>query len=205
FRSVYTRPSTRCSLMVRPPPTSTLFPYTTLFRSVEILFFRPRRPGCTAAEESTSIKLSYKNSSARANPRAVIDGSGLESEHRRAHASPLAGEHDQFRSGQRQQTEERSHAQAADLYHERRGRAPTARRIAKAAEVAVGRVMSVGDKDEILVRCFGRWIGQLQDGTHSPPPLRRADRPRTASAVQQHLLEIFLPFLEFFAAHEDLS
>src|SRR5699024_2116678 len=118
-------------------------------------------------------------------------------------------------------------------------------------EVSVGRVMSVGDKDDILIRCFDRWIGRLQDGTYTPPPPRRprptsgavgseaasgavgseaasgavgseavsgavgseaapaaspaAGRARTASAVQRHLLEIFLPFLEFFAAHEDLS
>src|SRR5699024_12566433 len=50
-----------------------------------------------------------------------------------------------------------------------------------------------------------QWIGQLQAGTFTPPPPRRADLTKTASAVQQHLLEIFLPFLEFFAAHEDLS
>lgn len=30
-------------------------------------------------------------------------------------------------------------------------------------------------------------------------------RPTATSAVQNHLLEIFLPFLEFFAGHEDLS
>ena len=117
----------------------------------------------------------------------------------------MAGEHVQFRSGKRRQTEERIIAAAADLFLEHGCRATTVRGIAKAAEVSIGRVMSVGDKDEILVRCFDRWIGQLQDGTHSPPPLRRADRPRTASAVQHRLLEIFLPFLEFFAAHEDLS
>src|SRR5438034_10061312 len=30
-------------LMLRPPPRSTLFPYTTLFRSGSALFFRPLR------------------------------------------------------------------------------------------------------------------------------------------------------------------
>src|SRR5699024_6079388 len=110
-----------------------------------------------------------------------------------------------FRSGKRRQTEERIIAAAADQFLEHGGRATTLRGIAKAAEVSIGRVMSVADKGEILVRCFDRLTGQLQAGTYAAPTLRRADRPRTASAMQQHLLEIFLPFLEFFAAHEDLS
>src|SRR5699024_8167968 len=150
-------------------------------------------------------KLSYINLCARANSRTALDESGLEREHGRAYASTMAGGHVQFRSGKRRQTEGRVIAAAADLFLEHGCRATTVRGIAKAAEVSVGRVMSVGDKDEIRVRCVDRWIGQLQDGTHSPPPPRRADRPMTASAVQHHLLEIFLPFLEFFAAHEDLS
>src|SRR5699024_1791328 len=129
----------------------------------------------------------------------------LESEHRRAYASTRAGEHVHFRSGKRRQTEERIIAAAADLFLEHGCSATTGPGNAQPREVAIGRVMAVEDKDMSLVRRVDRWIGQLQDGSHSPPPLRRADRPRTASAVQQHLLEIFLPFLEFFAAHEDLS
>src|SRR5699024_7597311 len=156
--------------------------------TVEILFFRPRRPGCTAAEESTSIKLSYINLSARPNSRAVVDGSGLESEHRRAYASTMAGEQVQFRTGKRRQTEERIIAAAADRFRETGCGAMTVRGIGMAAEVSVGRVMAGVDEVEKLVRCLDRWIGQLQDGTQSPHPLRRADRPRIASAVQQHLL-----------------
>src|SRR5699024_2670805 len=140
-------------------------------------------PGCTAAEESTSIKLSYINLSARANSRVVIDGSGLESEHRRAYASTMAGEHVQFRSGKRRQTEERIIAAAADLFLEHCRRATPVRGIVKAADVSIRRVLSLGDQVESLVRGFDRWIGQLQDRTHSPPPLRRAYRPMTASAV----------------------
>src|SRR5699024_8073833 len=105
------------------------------------------------------------NLSARANSRVVIDGSGLESEHRRAYASTMTGEHVQFRSGKRRQTEGRIIAAAADLFLEHGYRATTVRAIAKAAAVAVGRAMSVGDKDELLVRCFDQWISPLQDGT----------------------------------------
>ena len=168
----------------------------------------------------------------------------------------MVGEHVQFRSEKWRQTEARIIRAAAELFLEHGFRATTVRAIASAAEVSVGRVMSVGDKDAILVACFDRWIGQLQDGTYSPPPRRaslskrgagvsatpavaavsasagaapntsagaapRASAgtgvtanaayaaapgpPRATSAVQRHLLELFLPFLEFFAAHEDLS
>src|SRR5229473_7224991 len=47
-------------LMIRRPPRSTLFPYTTLFRSISprrcrvLRAFRRRRPGSTRSEEHTS-------------------------------------------------------------------------------------------------------------------------------------------------------
>jgi AcrR family transcriptional regulator len=147
----------------------------------------------------------------------------------------MVSEHVQFRSDKRRQTEARIISAAADLFLEHGFRATTIRAIAKAAEVSVGRVMATGDKDSILVACFDLWIGQLQDGTYTPPPPRKgsltraggeattnggtgasvgsaptsgppvSNAPRPASAVQRHLLDLFLPFLEFFAAHEDLS
>ncbi|WP_210604285.1 TetR/AcrR family transcriptional regulator [Brevibacterium oceani] len=141
----------------------------------------------------------------------------------------MVSEHVQFRTDKRRQTEARIISAAADLFLEHGYRATTIRAVAKAAEVSVGRVMAIGDKGSILVACFDRWIGQLQDGTYTPPPPRRATlskagsepaeaagatsiggttsatNPRPASAVQRHLLDLFLPFLEFFAAHEDLS
>src|SRR5438270_6374674 len=63
-------------LMIRPPPRSTLFPYTTLFRSegegAELLNHRVDRPGCpqeladsqflrTRSEEHTSELQSQSN------------------------------------------------------------------------------------------------------------------------------------------------
>lgn len=152
----------------------------------------------------------------------------------------MVGEHVQFRSEKRLQTEGRIIRAAADLFLEHGFTATTVRAIAKTAEVSVGRVMSVGDKEAILVACFDRWIGQLQDGTYMPPPRRTSlskrgtdtssapattavsagtpprasagaapsaapGKVRATSAVQLHLLELFLPFLKFFAAHEDLS
>src|SRR5690554_7423600 len=42
-----------CHLMIRRPPRSTLFPYTTLFRSKEKKTRRSRRGGGTANAETT--------------------------------------------------------------------------------------------------------------------------------------------------------
>src|SRR5437868_12596230 len=45
-------------LMIRPPPRSTLFPYTTLFRSLHELRFRAAIPGVEVIlEERTEIDL----------------------------------------------------------------------------------------------------------------------------------------------------
>lgn len=117
----------------------------------------------------------------------------------------MVSEHVQLRSGKRRQTEDRIIGAAAELFLEHGFKATTIRAVAKTAEVSVGRVMSVGDKDVILVRCFDRWIGQLQNGAYTPSPRRGSLPVRPSSAVQRHLLELFLPFLEFFAEHEDLS
>src|SRR5437660_8638275 len=42
--------------MIRPPPTSTLFPYTTLFRSPAIVFLPTRRRCDEAASEAALSK-----------------------------------------------------------------------------------------------------------------------------------------------------
>lgn len=133
-------------------------------------------------------------------------------------------EHVHSRTDRRLRTEEKIISAAADLFLEFGYKATTVRGIATRAEVSVGRVMTAGDKDVLLVRCYDRWIGQLQSGTHVLPaqartrtravasvrtelasPARGGVKPAATSAVQNHLVGIFLPFLEFFAAHEDLS
>ena len=136
----------------------------------------------------------------------------------------MVTEHVHSRADRRLRTEEKIISAAADLFLELGYKTTTVRGIAKRAEVSVGRVMAAGDKDVLLVRCYDLWIGQLQSGTHvlptrsrtqseaaasaragAAPSARTGARPTATSAVQNHLLEIFLPFLEFFAGHEDLS
>lgn len=119
-------------------------------------------------------------------------------------------------SGRRAQTERRLRtedsivAAAGDLFLEHGFKSTTIRGIAAKAGVSVGRVMAAGDKDVLLVRCFDGWIAGLQAGEYAAPYTRRTNAGRTTepgatSAVHDHLLGIFTPFLEFFAAHEDLS
>ncbi|RCS97860.1 TetR/AcrR family transcriptional regulator [Brevibacterium aurantiacum] len=128
----------------------------------------------------------------------------------------MSTEHVHSRTSRRLRTEEKIISAAADLFLELGYKATTVRGIAKHAEVSVGRVMAAGDKDVLLVRCYDRWIGQLQSGTYTlpararaiteeAPPARGGAKPAATSAVQNHLVGTFLPFLEFFAAHEDLS
>ncbi len=127
-------------------------------------------------------------------------------------------EHVQSRTDRRLRTEEKILVAAGDLFLQLGYRKTTVRGIAGRAEVSIGRVMAAGDKDVLLVRCFDRWFAGLQTGQYSPPARPNTGTspeagengmttmpPGTTSAVHQHLLGIFLPFLEFFAAHEDLS
>ncbi|WP_350270272.1 TetR family transcriptional regulator [Brevibacterium sp. CBA3109] len=125
-------------------------------------------------------------------------------------------EHVHSQTGRRLRTEEKVISAAADLFLEFGYRATTVRGIAHRAEVSVGRVMTAGDKEVLLIRCYDRWIAALQAGTYTLPTRTRTQagtapsayihaRTGPTSAVQSHLLGIFLPFLEFFAAHEDLS
>ncbi|MGO1917566.1 MAG: TetR/AcrR family transcriptional regulator [Brevibacterium sp.] len=131
-------------------------------------------------------------------------------------------EHVHSFTDRRLRTEEKIISAAADLFLESGYKATTVRGIATRAEVSVGRVMAAGDKDVLLIRCYDRWIAQLQSGTYTLPVRARTGsvasarsqpassargrvKPAATSAVQNHLVGIFLPFLEFFAAHEDLS
>lgn len=169
----------------------------------------------------------------------------LATEHGKTYDANMSSEHVQSMTGRRLQTEEKIIFAAADLFLELGFKKTTVRAIAKRAEVSVGRVMSAGDKDILLVKCYDRWIGQLQAGTCTPtrpasaktrrmsatasaatnpatnpvpgapgtPAIgtsgagsrRAAPNAHPTSAVQGHLVGIFLPFLEFFASHEDLS
>ncbi|MDN6124297.1 MAG: TetR family transcriptional regulator, partial [Brevibacterium sp.] len=67
-------------------------------------------------------------------------------------------EHVHSQTGRRLRTEEKVISAAADLFLELGFRATTVRGIAHRAEVSVGRVMTAGDKEVLLIRCYDRWI-----------------------------------------------
>ncbi|MFT3662708.1 MAG: TetR/AcrR family transcriptional regulator [Gordonia sp. (in: high G+C Gram-positive bacteria)] len=73
------------------------------------------------------------------------------------------------RAEQREQTRMRVIASAQRLFSERGFRSTTIRDIAADASVSVGTVMSVGDKDALLLAAFDEWIGVAQRGAPGLP------------------------------------
>src|SRR5207248_8625073 len=66
-------------LLPRPPPTSTLFPYTTLFRSLGIARFLAPAATVVAAVEAVRFSLSEQLrrwSAASASGHAIVTGDG---------------------------------------------------------------------------------------------------------------------------------
>src|SRR5258708_8959132 len=51
--------------MIRRPPRSTLFPYTTLFRSVSSKVVKFRKPSCHPLSESSALRVSAARSPKR--------------------------------------------------------------------------------------------------------------------------------------------
>ncbi|MER6982989.1 TetR/AcrR family transcriptional regulator, partial [Streptomyces carpinensis] len=81
--------------------------------------------------------------------------------------------------------------------------ATTVRQIAAEAGVSAGTVMSVGDKDALLVAIFDGWIDAVHrartgdDGT--------APAPMSADVAVDAIMALFEPFIRYFAGDEELS
>lgn len=83
--------------------------------------------------------------------------------------------------------------------------ATTIRRIAEGAEVSVGSVMAVGDKQSLLVQVFDRAIEALHRGS-SPAPTREPAAPQPhPQRLADELVALVLPFIELFATDAKLS
>src|SRR3712207_8068478 len=68
--------------MIRRPPRSTLFPYTTLFRSIRVSRGTPRKSACEATARTNSSENPSRSSSRRATrgwPRSEEHTSELQS------------------------------------------------------------------------------------------------------------------------------
>lgn len=113
------------------------------------------------------------------------------------------------RAAQREATRLKVLAAAERLFREQGFGATTIRQIATDAEVSTGTVMSVGDKDALLVAIFDTWIaavhqgrsGQSAHGGHKqgdPAPL-------SAAAATQEVMDLVEPFISYFAQDLGLS
>ena len=104
--------------------------------------------------------------------------------------------HEGVRAARRARTRERVIAAAQRLFVERGFPGTTIRGIAEAADVSVGTVMSVGDKDSLLLAAYDGWISAAQASATGLPDGRDAAQ-RIGRFVQ--------PFLTMFELDLPLS
>ncbi len=109
----------------------------------------------------------------------------------------------QTRSEQKAATRTKVLASAERLFREHGFAATTIRLIAADARVSLGTVMSVGDKDALLVAIFEGWIADVHQ-TRDVPAAGDPAGLDHASAVDA-LMELFEPFVDYFARDPELS
>lgn len=102
------------------------------------------------------------------------------------------------RTEQRERTRERVIASAQRLFRADGFRATTVRAIATDADVSVGTVMGVGDKEALLLACFDRWIGDIQRGSGVGEAL-------VTESAAQRIQGLVAPFLHLFESDLGLA
>ncbi|MCX0247753.1 TetR/AcrR family transcriptional regulator [Streptomyces drozdowiczii] len=112
----------------------------------------------------------------------------------------MFGEHvHSTRAEQKRRTAARIVRAAARLFHERGFQSTTVRQIASEAEVSVGAVMAVGDKESLLSLVYDQAIA---DRIPAPPEPVEAG---AAPPAVDYLTHYFDPFLALFAENDDLA
>ena len=109
----------------------------------------------------------------------------------------------QSRTEKREATRHRVLASAEQLFRERGFGATTVRQVAADAGVSTGTVMSIGDKDALLVAIFDGWIDAIHRGRSTQadaPPV-----PMDAGAAMGAVMALFEPFLHYFTHDKELS
>ncbi|WP_114855442.1 TetR/AcrR family transcriptional regulator [Brachybacterium sp. YJGR34] len=101
------------------------------------------------------------------------------------------------RRDSRNATRARVLAAADRLFVERGFAATTVREIATACEVSVGTVMSVGDKESLLVQVFDQHVAQLQS--------RRPASEPAASSDTERILALVAPIVELYIERAELA
>jgi AcrR family transcriptional regulator len=112
-------------------------------------------------------------------------------------------EHVQSRAEKREATRQRVLAASERLFRDQGFGATTVRQIAAEAGVSAGTVMSVGDKDALLVAIFDGWIDAVhraRTADDGPAPV-----PMSAGAARDAVMALFEPFVRYFALDEKLS
>ena len=111
-------------------------------------------------------------------------------------------EHVQSRGEKRDATRRKVLAAAETLFREHGFAATAIRQIASTAQVSVGTVMAVGDKDALLVAVFDEWIAEVhRQRSLSPPP----DEPLAPADAVPVVLDLFVPFVAYFLQDQELS
>lgn len=104
------------------------------------------------------------------------------------------------RAGQRERTREVVITAAEALFRSGGFRGTTVRAIAAAAEVSVGTVMAVGDKDAILLACYDRAIAAI----HADYAAGEISQAASLSAPEK-VGAVVAPFLDLFAQDWELA
>lgn len=109
----------------------------------------------------------------------------------------------QSRAERRANTHARVLAAAEQLFRATGFDATTIRDIAALAQVSTGTVMTVGDKDSLLVAVYDEWISSVHRERQSDV-IDNAG-PLATGATPQAILNLFTPFVEHFARDPALS
>ncbi|GAA4401436.1 TetR/AcrR family transcriptional regulator [Tsukamurella soli] len=109
-----------------------------------------------------------------------------------------------IRAAARADTRRRVLAAADESFRERGYAATTIRDIAARAQVSVGTVMNVGEKDALLIAIVDEWIAAVH-AARAAAPARSAARSPTTAQVVTRIGEIVGPFIAYFDADGDLS
>lgn len=108
------------------------------------------------------------------------------------------------RAEKREATRLKVLASAERLFRAQGFGATTIRQIAADAEVSTGTVMSVGDKDALLVAIFDTWIAAVHDSREDQH--ERGDLPPlTPDAATHAVLDLVEPFITYFSLDLELS
>lgn len=113
----------------------------------------------------------------------------------------MFNEHVQSRSEAKAGTRARVLAAADRSFREKGFAGTTIRAVAAAADVSVGTVMAVGDKDALLIAIVDDWIAAVHAGRERAAPLPPLGRDEAIA----RLVAVVEPFVTYFNADGDLS